>query len=110
MQSFSNFELWVLENGSDDDTADIVRSIVDPRLRLFELGPIGIQGALQYAIENAPTPWLARMDADDLMRRIPQAFASVRSGEWDRDRFRGHDLCDKRLAILGLGQIGRAHV
>ena len=67
MQSFSNFELWVLENGSDDDTADIVRSIVDPRLRLFELGPVGIQGALQYAIENAPTPWLARMDADDLM-------------------------------------------
>jgi len=42
-----------------------------------------------------------------LMRRIPQAFASVRSGEWDRDRFRGHDLCDKRLAILGLGRVGR---
>ena len=66
-QTFKKFELWVLENGSVDRTAEIVRSITDPRLKLFELGPVGVQGALQYALENASTEWLARMDADDLM-------------------------------------------
>ena len=66
-QTFKEFELWVLENGSDDGTVRAVRSIRDERIKLFELGPVGVQGALQYAIENAPTPWLARMDADDLM-------------------------------------------
>ena len=66
-QTFKEFELWVLENGSEDGTAQVVRSIKDSRIRLFELGPIGVQGALQYAIGNAPTEWLARMDADDLM-------------------------------------------
>lgn len=42
-----------------------------------------------------------------LLRRIPQAFASVRRGDWNRDLFRGHDLCDKRLGIVGLGRVGR---
>lgn len=41
-----------------------------------------------------------------LVRHIPQAFASVLDGEWDRDRFKGHDLSGKRLGILGLGRIG----
>ncbi|MCL4555085.1 MAG: hydroxyacid dehydrogenase, partial [Actinobacteria bacterium] len=41
-----------------------------------------------------------------LMRQIPQASTSVRHGEWHRDWFRGHDLCGKRLGIVGLGRIG----
>jgi glycosyltransferase involved in cell wall biosynthesis len=66
-QSYTDFELWVLENGSNDRTAEIARSFTDPRIRVFELGPVGLGGAMQYAIENAPSEWLARMDADDLM-------------------------------------------
>jgi D-3-phosphoglycerate dehydrogenase len=42
-----------------------------------------------------------------LMRRIPQAFLSVRAGEWDRDRFRGNELKGKRLGIIGFGRLGR---
>lgn len=41
-----------------------------------------------------------------LVRRIPAAFQSVLAGEWERDRFRGHDLAGKRLGILGLGRVG----
>jgi glycosyltransferase involved in cell wall biosynthesis len=66
-QSYADFELWVLENGSSDRTAEIARSFTDSRIRVFELGPVGLGGAMQYAIENAPSEWLARMDADDLM-------------------------------------------
>ena len=42
-----------------------------------------------------------------LVRRIPQAFNSVRAGRWDRDLFRGRELQGKRLGIIGLGRIGR---
>ncbi|MDL1894817.1 hydroxyacid dehydrogenase [Anaerolineae bacterium CFX7] len=42
-----------------------------------------------------------------LLRHIPSAFASVCNGEWDRDRFRGHELNGKRLGIVGLGRIGQ---
>ena len=66
-QSYTDFELWVLENGSNDRTAEIARSFTDPRVKVFVLGSVGFQGALQYAITNASSEWLARMDADDLM-------------------------------------------
>jgi glycosyltransferase involved in cell wall biosynthesis len=66
-QTYSDFELWVLENGSNDRTAEIARSFTDSRVRVFELGAVGLDGAMRYAIEEAPSEWLARMDADDLM-------------------------------------------
>ncbi len=42
-----------------------------------------------------------------LARRIPQAYASVRAGEWNRDAFKGHELAGKRLGVLGLGRLGQ---
>jgi len=41
-----------------------------------------------------------------LVRNLPAAVQSVRAGEWDRDRFKGHELAGQQLGILGLGRIG----
>jgi D-3-phosphoglycerate dehydrogenase len=41
-----------------------------------------------------------------IVRRVPQAFSSVTSGEWKRSRFVGRQLSGKRLLIVGLGRIG----
>ena len=43
-----------------------------------------------------------------LVRKVPQAFGSLRSGEWDRKRFSGHQLSGKKVLVLGLGRIGAA--
>ena len=42
-----------------------------------------------------------------LVRKIPQAHASVRAGRWDRKAYRGTELFGKTLGILGLGRVGR---
>ena len=42
-----------------------------------------------------------------LMRHIPAADASLRSGAWDRAQFTGSELRGKVLGIIGLGKIGR---
>ncbi len=42
-----------------------------------------------------------------LARHIPQADASLRTGEWKRDEFIGVELCNKTLGIIGLGNVGR---
>ena len=65
-QDFADFELWVLENGSKDRTAEVARGFADPRVRVFELGSVGFQGALAFALQNCGSTWLARMDSDDL--------------------------------------------
>jgi glycosyltransferase involved in cell wall biosynthesis len=65
-QSYEEFELWVLESNSKDRTLEVAKSFSDPRVKVFELGTMGFQDALMYALENAKTEWLARMDADDL--------------------------------------------
>lgn len=41
-----------------------------------------------------------------LARKIPQAHASMRAGEWNRKAFSGTELYGKTLGVLGLGRIG----
>lgn len=41
-----------------------------------------------------------------LARRVPQADASVRAGEWKRSRYIGTELNHKTLGIVGLGKVG----
>ena len=41
-----------------------------------------------------------------LARKIPQAHASMKAGEWNRKAFQGIELCGKTLGILGMGRIG----
>ena len=65
-QSYPDFELWVLESRSSDRTVEIAKSFSDPRVKVFELGSMSFHDVLVYALENAKSEWLARMDADDL--------------------------------------------
>ena len=41
-----------------------------------------------------------------LVRRIPDAAAAMRRGEWDRKRFEGTELRGKTMGVVGLGRIG----
>ncbi|UCD77126.1 MAG: hydroxyacid dehydrogenase [Desulfobacterales bacterium] len=42
-----------------------------------------------------------------LMRNIVPASIAARQGQWDRDKFRGHELFGQRLGIVGLGRLGQ---
>ncbi len=41
-----------------------------------------------------------------LARSIPQATASMRAGQWDKSKFRGIELFNRVLGVIGLGNIG----
>jgi D-3-phosphoglycerate dehydrogenase len=41
-----------------------------------------------------------------LARNVPQADATLRSGEWNRERLQGVELHGKTLGIVGLGRVG----
>lgn len=42
-----------------------------------------------------------------LSRNIPQADASMRAGQWKRDKFVGTELQEKTLGLIGFGRIGK---
>src|SRR5574340_1245425 len=41
-----------------------------------------------------------------LARKIPQATASMRKGEWEKKKFEGTEVTGKTLGVLGVGNIG----
>lgn len=41
-----------------------------------------------------------------LLRQIPAASAAAAAGEWDRDKFPGHELYEKTTGIVGVGRLG----
>ena len=42
-----------------------------------------------------------------MARQIPQAYAKLKGGTWDRKSFKGVEVLNKTLGVIGLGKIGR---
>jgi glycosyltransferase involved in cell wall biosynthesis len=64
-QSFSNFELLIINDGSSDETEHIARSFHDERIRIINQPHQGIAAALNLGLLNAAAALIARFDADD---------------------------------------------
>lgn len=41
-----------------------------------------------------------------LLRQLPHAHESVLMGRWDRDEFRGGEVCGRTVGLVGLGRLG----
>ena len=67
VQSYDDFEMIVVDDGSVDDTRKVLAGFHDPRLRVFHVARMGRGKALNYAIARASGHYLAILDSDDLM-------------------------------------------
>ena len=66
-QTFSDWELIIVDDGSDDGTAEQIGAIGDPRIILLRDGARrGLAARLNQIIERARGKYIARMDADDV--------------------------------------------
>jgi hypothetical protein len=72
-QTFSDFEVVVVDDGSTDGTVSAVAARRDPRVRLLRTSGLGIARALNLALDAAASELVARHDADDVSR--PARFA-----------------------------------
>jgi len=66
-QTFKDFEFLIIDDGSTDSSAEIIRSYSDPRIRLIQNEKnIGLTRSLNNCVKLARGEYIARQDADDI--------------------------------------------
>jgi glycosyltransferase involved in cell wall biosynthesis len=65
-QSFHDLELFVVDDGSGDGTADQLASVKDPRLKIIQQANGGSSSARNSGIKVATGEYVGFIDADDL--------------------------------------------
>tara|TARA_B110000444_G_scaffold151054_1_gene141342 strand:+ start:7554 stop:8237 length:684 start_codon:yes stop_codon:yes gene_type:complete len=69
-QTYTNLELLVVDDGSDDRTYDICKSIRDKRLKIYKNNKnIGLTKSLNKLISYSNGEFIARQDADDISQK-----------------------------------------
>lgn len=67
-QSFTEFEVIIVNDGSTDKSVEKVEAFTDPRIRLIHQVNAGVSAARNKGIEEARFEWIAFLDADDLWK------------------------------------------
>jgi glycosyltransferase involved in cell wall biosynthesis len=109
-QTFKDYELILLDDGSLDNSLSIARSFKDPRIHIYTDGKNqGIGSRLNELISLAKGKYFVRMDADDMMfpDRLDIQFAFMEKNP-SMDVAGGHaviiddfnNLIGKRIPIL----------
>lgn len=68
LQTYTNIEVIVVENGSQDRTNEILTTIDDNRLRILHSAK-GVSNARNLGIENAKGNYITFLDADDWLAK-----------------------------------------
>ena len=64
-QSFKDFNLIIVSDGSQDFTDEYISNLKDPRVKILKKKHSGIIDSFNIALEITDTKYIARVDADD---------------------------------------------
>lgn len=75
IQTYDDFEIIAINDGSNDDSLDILKkfALLDSRIRIIDQKNTGIVKVLNRGIEQARGDYIARMDSDDVS--FPNRFS-----------------------------------
>ncbi|MFZ6014448.1 MAG: glycosyltransferase family 2 protein, partial [Bacteroidota bacterium] len=100
-QSFRDFEFLIFNDGSTDNSKQIIQSISDPRIKLFDSDiNQGYVSLLNKGIDLAHGKYIARMDADDIAHphRLQKQFDKL-------EQHPDHVICGTRFTTVGSNQV-----
>jgi len=64
-QSYKDFEFVIVDDGSTDNTVDVINQFKDKRIKLIRNQHLGLQKTLNIGLKESNGLYIARMDADD---------------------------------------------
>lgn len=75
-QSFTDFEFLILDDGSTDNSWDIISAYTDNRISVFRQKNKGINASRNFLINKAKGQFIALLDADDIAvpNRLQQQY------------------------------------
>lgn len=65
-QTYRNWELIIVDDGSVDNTADIIENIHDDRIRYYKTQHLGMERARKTGLDKSNGELIGFMDSDDL--------------------------------------------
>lgn len=65
-QSFTDFEVIVVDDGSTDDTSDVIKAIPDKRVKYFYQENHGVDSARNLGLKHSSGQYIGFLDSDDL--------------------------------------------
>jgi len=82
-QTYKNFELLIIDDGSTDKTQEIVKGFKDDRIRYINRDHYGRSASLNFGLKNASNDVIALMDADDIsdIERLEKQLKSYSNGQ-----------------------------
>lgn len=96
-QTFRDFELLIVDDGSTDNSIDIINSYSDKRIKLIrkEVNS-GIVDTLNIGLDNIESKYMARMDGDDISvpNRLEKLFCFLEKNE-------STGVCSSALKVFG---------
>lgn len=111
-QTYQNFEIIVVDDGSTDSSSKRVREIQDPRIKVVYQKNQGVSAARNRGIQESRYEWIALLDGDDLwetnhleeilnmMREFPDEKVYVTSFEYSDNRKMFKHPRDKDIFLI----------
>jgi glycosyltransferase involved in cell wall biosynthesis len=101
-QTYTNWELIIADDGSDDRTSEMIFAMNDSRIKVIELVHSGNIAALRnMAVSKGKGEWLAFLDSDDIWmpRKLEiQLFSLLK--EKKRWGYGGYELMNNEMQVI----------